>query len=504
MYFRLLIVLTLLTSAYGADTPKDEKRVKDNNKVASGPASNAFRCKDQSHVKHLLLNNSGETAEGPVCAEIIVNALRYYADFGKATTYTAGPALTSILPSSASPGGAALTSEKATLEEVFSKYEGSIIQVQNQFLTIQSANREASTFVDSYLGSLKALINQSDDILVASGPQGVMDLVNDPQTKQQMDAALAKKDIWHTTDKLIDQIQFIQGKLNSFPHDFPADTEAISGNDPCTPDNLKKLGWIDWDKCEDSRFKLAQSALTDLLAKATTLASDSDKAAQFGKKIGIIQYWRNQFITLKPEAFIRQAEMKCGVLFNRNSSTTLKLTVADRISIFDGQQPSPQDKNNLLAVECGSAFSVSAGVGFSMIANREFALVKSQPASGSTTSTTIFGVNSDSAVTPIPIGLAHARLWDSDDHKYGLHFSFGVGASIQGQDSGGSSASYLTGLSLSFLRTIYLTTGLQVGKKSELAGGFKVGQTVPSDITAPPVTSSYKPGFGFAISFTKP
>src|SRR4051794_37295623 len=154
MYFRLLIVLTLLTSAYGADTAKDKKAGKDNNKVASGPASNAFRCNDQSHVKHLSLNNSGETAEGPVCAEIIVNALRYYADFGKATTYTAGPALTSILPSSASPGGG-LTPEKTTLEEVFSKYESSIIQVQNQFLTIQSVNREASTFVDSYLGSLK-------------------------------------------------------------------------------------------------------------------------------------------------------------------------------------------------------------------------------------------------------------------------------------------------------------------------------------------------------------
>jgi len=62
----------------------------------------------------------------------------------------------------------------------------------------------------------------------------------------------------------------------------------------------------------------------------------------------------------------------------------------------------------------------------------------------------------------------------------------------------------VTGLSVSFLRTIYLTGGLQIGKQSELAGGFKVGQTVPTDITAPPVTSSYKTGFGFAITFTKP
>lgn len=45
---------------------------------------------------------------------------------------------------------------------------------------------------------------------------------------------------------------------------------------------------------------------------------------------------------------------------------------------------------------------------------------------------------------------------------------------------------------------------LDVGKQSQLIGGFKVGDLVPSDVTSPPVASSYKPGFGFAITFTKP
>lgn len=464
------------------------------------PSSAIFRCKDQRHLKELSLNNTGETVEGPVCAQININALRYYADFGKTTSYTAGPALTSILPAPASPGGA-LTEAPPGLDDQFAKYQRSITSLQTQLIGLQSTNRDASAFVDSYLDNLKGLINQSDDVLVASGPAAVIALVNDQQTK--MDTALGKKDAWHTTDKLIDQAHFIQGKLNALPQDFPANTGSITG-DACSPDNIKKLGWTDWDKCRDSSFKLAQSALADLVAQASLLASDSDKAAQFGKKIGIVQYWRNQFITIKPESFVRQAEVTCGVLFNKNSSTILKLMVADRISVFDGQQPTPQAKDNLLVVECGSAFSISAGVGFSMITNREFALVKSAPAAGGTTSTTIFGVNSDSAINPMPIAMAHARLRDFSDHRYGLHFSFGVAADIQGQNSGGSSASYLTGLSISFLRTIYLTGGLQIGKQSELAGGFKVGQTVPSDITAPPVTSSYKTGFGFAITFTKP
>src|SRR6266446_8199798 len=71
----------------------------------SNPA--LFRCKDQSHIIKLSLNNSGENPEGPACAEITINALRYSVDFGKTTTYTNGPALTSVFPSTFSAGGGA-------------------------------------------------------------------------------------------------------------------------------------------------------------------------------------------------------------------------------------------------------------------------------------------------------------------------------------------------------------------------------------------------------------
>jgi len=56
-------------------------------------------------------------------------------------------------------------------------------------------------------------------------------------------------------------------------------------------------------------------------------------------------------------------------------------------------------------------------------------------------------------------------LWVHDwmDNRYALHFSFGVGASVKSQDSGGSNPEFLTGLSFSFLRTIYITGGLDIG-----------------------------------------
>jgi hypothetical protein len=244
--------------------------------------------------------------------------------------------------------------------------------------------------------------------------------------------------------------------------------------------------------------------LTTVLADAGQWTSDGDKATQFAKKVGIVQYWKNTIASLSEASFVRQAEVRCGVLFNRNEQTVLKLILADRTSLFDGQSPQPQTKDGLLTVTCASPFSISAGVAFNTTENKQFAIVKSPPPAGGTTSVNTFGVTSDSRVNPYPIAIAHARLRDWDDNRYALHFSFGVGANVKGQDSGGSTPDFLTGLSFSFLRTIFVTGGLDVGKQSELIGGFKVGGTVPSDVTAPPVSSSYKPGFGFAITFTKP
>ena len=320
-----------------------------------------------------------------------------------------------------------------------------------------------------------------------------------------MDEALSQQNNWRPTDDLVDQVRVIQARLNELPAIFPRNTGNISG-DPCSSANITQLGWNDWNKCNgnESRFKLLQLTLAGLLSDASQLTSDSEKATQFAKKLGIIQYWKNTIVSLAETSFIRQTEVKCGILFNKNQQITLKLIIADRISVFDDQMPQPQTKDALLIVECGSPFSISAGAGFSMIKNREFAIVKSAPALGNTTSVNEFGTTSDSIITPYPIAIAHVRLYEWDKHRYGLHFSFGVGANFQGDNSGGTSAEFLTGLSLSFLRTIYVTAGVDIGKKSKLSGGFDVGDTVPTDITTPPVSSSYKPGFGFAVTFTKP
>ena len=57
-----------------------------------------FRCKDQRHIIKVSLNVSGQSVEGPACAEITINALRYNADFGKTVSYTGGVNLPAFSP----------------------------------------------------------------------------------------------------------------------------------------------------------------------------------------------------------------------------------------------------------------------------------------------------------------------------------------------------------------------------------------------------------------------
>jgi hypothetical protein len=465
------------------------------------PNPTVFRCKTQRNVATLSVNDSGRTVEGPVCVQIVVNVLRYDADFGKTVSSNAGQNLSSIFPASFSAGGAQ-PATVGNLNEHFNADFASAQALQGQLFALEAQIRKTSSDTDKYLAKLRALINQTDSLLKTNGPKSVVDLVKDPANQKEMDDAIKAAFSWQTTDGIIAGLQRVQADLNALPIRFPSNAGTISG-DPCSDVNIGQLGWTDWDKCRDAQYKLAQSIVGAALAEAAPFTSDGDKAAQFAKKIGIIQFWKNFITALNVDSFTLQAEVTCGVLFNRNEQTVLKLLMVDRTSIFDGPLAAAQTKDGLLTVTCSSPFAVTAGAAFSTIGNRQFAIVKSAPSSG-TTSVNEFGVTSDSKITPYPIAMAHARLKNWSDNRYALHFSFGVGAKIAGDSSGGSSPEFLMGPSISFLRTIFVTAGLDVGKRSKLIGGFNVGGTVPTDVTAPPVSSSYTQGFGFAITFTKP
>ena len=482
----------------------------------AAPAKNP--CDDPGKIHKLEASTTGEIIEGPACVQVSVNALRYSAALVKTITFTAGPNLTSVLPEAGKTTGEAAGApgrNVQTLEQAFTQiYQRVNAKAPNgpqdppqgiadQFYAgRQAQNRRISAAVDNYLTKLKNTIIQSDELLHTGQAPGVLKLVKSADFQSALQDAIDTASSWKTTEDILVTIHGVQQDLSALPQLFARPVSGVTaGSNPCDT-----AAWQEWfTQCGgESRYKMLQDQLAKLEKDALEMASGSDEAQKIGRKAGLLVYWQNLISGLDEKSFQVEAEAGCGVLFNKNKQTAIKLLLTDRVALFDGQTPQQQVKDPLVTVECGSPFSISAGVGFSTIEDRAFALVKSAPPPGQPTSVVRFGESSRSSVHPMPLAMAHARVHDWDDNRYALHVSFGVAAAIKGQDSGGSNAEYLTGLSVSFFRTIYLTGGLHIGQQASLAGGFKVGDIVPSDITEPPVQKGYKTGFGFAITFTKP
>ncbi len=107
----------------------------------------------------------------------------------------------------------------------------------------------------------------------------------------------------------------------------------------------------------------------------------------------------------------------------------------------------------------------------------------------------------------LPIGLATLRITDVSTECYQCrtlipnYFSFG--ATIKSNSSSGTSLEFLTGLSwTSPGHHVFATAGGYAGEVTRLAGGLSVGPQTTAPPATLPTASSYRWGFGFAISYT--
>jgi hypothetical protein len=298
--------------------------------------------------------------------------------------------------------------------------------------------------------------------------------------------------------------------------------DSVTGACPQTPGNVAPgsiLDMLQQDRSDATFYSAHSQDIDDALNLANLYRCGSPRQTALPGNVAILKFWDERFqeiglSTTLPDAsltqlsldgfFVVSTYLQCGNIFNQSSSTTASLTTYDETATLSGNlaTPSAQQDKTFFTLTCASPFAVSGGVEFSTIPSNEFAIVKSS-GTGST-STNKFGYSSQSSFHPLPVAIAHVRIWESQNQKYAFHFSAGASGNIQGQNSGGSSAEFITGGSLSFFRTMFVTAGLHIGTKTSLAGGFKIGDPVPSDITTVPVTKSYTTGFGLAITFTKP
>lgn len=210
----------------------------------------------------------------------------------------------------------------------------------------------------------------------------------------------------------------------------------------------------------------------------------------------VVTTWNNGN---NPAAFTMSFHASCEFAFSRTKSIAIQLVNTDKIP---GSTAKPTTIP-LVTVECTSPFTVSAGVAFSTIGEHEFAIQPAPVSPGSTTTQNTFVETSDSGIHPLPLGMIHVRLYETNS-RISWHGSFGIAGNLRSQSAGGSNAEFLIGGSLALFRTVFLTPGLYIGQKTSLGSGFTLNSAVPSSITQPPLQKSYKPAFGFAITFTKP
>lgn len=476
----LVLIATAPPTAAQANPPKPP-----NGKTRDSDTSNAGPCITPKLARYTISpNSSGDTIEGPACVQASpVNTLRNFIFITTTITQTAGPSPASIFPASGdkSPAGA----EKLTALKAL---RGQVLSAQGELRVRLDDNRAAAAHLDDVVARLREFVAHSDES-VGSGHFDI--LVGQIKThKEEIDKLIAGGSGWKATDDIVKMIHAVQSNWANF---------AV--------DQLT-------DPADKTDYNAMKTQLDELETKAFQQASGSDAAKAVGKTVGLLSYWRDVLAGfLEPDGslpkdaaakFMVHQDVPCRTLFNMNRSIAVKLTIGDRLPVFDSQQISSQTHDAFVTVTCASPFSLSAGVAFSSIEQREFAIVQSAPAAGSTTPVNKFGFSSKSAFHPLPLAMAHMRFYESDSHRYAVHATFGVAANIQGTNAGGSNAEYLPGLSLSLFRTMYLTAGAHIGKQASLAGGFNVGDVVPPGITSPPLQTSYKVGAGFAVTFTKP
>lgn len=417
--------------------------------------------------------------------------------------------------------------------------------------TLPTVGGGATTTVSDQLTSIKAALAQRDQ-MIATVAKVIADL------KTFLPSIEAATNIGDTGRALTVGINSYENTLRpdflsvqNFPKNFPASDMAggscVSALSSPAPDSLsfriaavqaliaeqikEANDAITAARTANDSVKLAaaQDSLTELNAQNQTASgyaavADPYKCQGAGAQalsanLATIQFWNLRLQSLgfgydpanptavKPTAsiFSNKHLVSCGGLFNVSQTNTFSVSASDVAPTLDGSSATTAgNPQSFFTVTCSSPIAVSAGVEISGIPDQEYQIVKSVPPSGVTTSVPEFGYVTNSPVHLIPIALAHARLAESQNHTYAGYFSVGVSGNLQGQSSGGSTAEFLIGPSISLFRTIFITGGVHIGYKSVLAGGFKVGDPVPTDITAPQVYKSVAVRYGFAITFAKP
>jgi hypothetical protein len=260
---------------------------------------------------------------------------------------------------------------------------------------------------------------------------------------------------------------------------------------------------LTWAVAENGRILTAVVDLQGTSQKFTAFRAAHDLLVTWAARMATLKsqweaYQKDSTKTASP--FSVEATADCEFAFARTKTTAITLTRSDQMP---GTSVTSSETVLSVSVECTSPFAVSAGVAFSSIREHEFAIQPVATSPGATTTTNEFVSTAKSSFHPLPLAIVHARLYEPAGWL-SFHASFGLAGNFRSDSSGGSGAEFLLGPSLGLFRTMFITTGVHIGREVSLGAGFKEGDPVPANITAPPLRKAYKPAFGLAITFASP
>jgi hypothetical protein len=478
------------------------------------------------------VSDTGKMLVGPACVEVYFNPIQSAIFLQSNLTTVAGPDINKSL-FSAAPSGGAVTAVSPVVRNITEAFYDIYTTDQSLRETLNGRKVKYVRAMNAQDIAIAAIAQlRSTTLLLTAGQQPSAVLNGYQGLQSKLKAALDLGPAFSPTDQsdennkvLIFQLQQLATRLNTMPLDFAdgpkTDPASISlCKTKPTPEPVAQIPWADWSThCKDQYDALNKQITADI-QDAQTYSSPNDTVKQLKAKMAVVQYWNSLFInmglntSLEPDdfkhidislSFHASKPVRCGILFNQTGNTTVNILAADLGPTLDGTPPTIKAQGAFTTVTCATPFALSAGVGFSTIEQKEFAIVKSNGGAGNPSVNT-FQSLSDSRIHPMPIAMMHVRLKEWGNHVYALHGSFGVAGNLQGQSSGGSAAEFLPSASISFWRTMFVSVCPHIGTESALAGGFHEGDTVPSDITTiqGQVKRSYTVGFGFAITFTKP
>ena len=482
-------------------------------------------------------SSTGRTYEGPLCVEVFFDPVLQFVEIeAVAAAPVKGPDLGSVILSGSATGGTddlkpldltvinrhilpdntyqinTLPEAADQLNQVADKLKADLDQLKKDYnVALQKENKA----IDELTKMNKAMHTTNQDSVPAALRNQYkairLDLdsaLRAPHDLTPTDAARPSGNVY------LAEAQQLEDKLTDLPLEFvtgsvkPADTEHCY--------TAANANWTDWYAvCKDSVATPLKAKLDAILAEAQTLTTASDAMVAFKKQASIVGYWDGIFTNLGLVATMAgpdidnapltglytHIDVPCEGLFNENVSTALSLVTLDYTPTLTGGDPTQKTQSAFVTVNCSTRFTIGAGVGFSTIEQKTFAIVPSSDGKGGTVNT--FSTTSDSKITPVALAMTNIRLREWLNHGVGFYGSFGVGGDLQ---TNASAVYFLPGASFAFWRAMYLTLGAGIGSRSELTGGYKVGDTVPTGVTTiGAVTgSSHSAGFAFAITFTKP